>query len=297
MLVGKTQSGKTVTWQILKKALTRLHDENEPGYEKVQEYTINPKSVSLGELYGEFDLSTNEWTDGILSSVMRSCCADPKPDEKWIFFDAPVDANWIESMNSVMDDNKILTLINSERIAMPEQVSLLFETENLEVASPATVSRCGMVYCDYLDLGWNSHIQSWIQAKPQKELRHELSILIDKYIKPILEFKRRNCSELVAIAELNGIKSMCNLFDAFATSENGIDPQGEEYFSRMVEMWLLFSVIWSIGASVDEDGRKRLDAFIRELEGTFPNKDTVYEYYVDTKQRTWVQWEETLRSG
>ncbi len=73
--------------------------------------------------------------------------------------------------------------------------------------------------------------------------------------------------------------------------------QGEEYFARMVEMWLLFSVIWSIGASVDEDGRRRLDAFVRELEGTFPNKDTVYEYYVDTKQRTWVQWEETLRSG
>ena len=101
----------------------------------------------------------------------------------------------------------------------------------------------------------------------------------------------------MTIAELNGIKSMCNLFDAFATPENGIDPQSEEYFARMVEMWLLFSVIWSIGASVDEDGRKRLDAFIRELEGTFPNKDTVYEYYVDTKQRTWVQWEETLRSG
>ena len=225
MLVGKTQSGKTVTWQTLKKALTRLHHENEPGYEKVQEYTINPKSVSLGELYGEFDLSTNEWTDGILSSVMRSCCADNKPDEKWIFFDAPVDANWIESMNSVMDDNKILTLINSERIAMPEQVSLLFETENLEVASPATVSRCGMVYCDYLDLGWHSHIQSWIQAKPHKELRQELTTLVDKYIRPILDFKRRSCSELVAIAELNGIKSMCNLFDAFATPENGIDPQ------------------------------------------------------------------------
>ncbi len=133
MLVGKTQSGKTVAWQTLKAALTRLAIEGESGYERVQEFTINPKSVTLGELYGEFDLSTNEWSDGILSSVMRSTCADTKSDQKWIFFDSPVDAVWIESMNSVMDDNKILTLINSERIAMPEQVSLLFETENLEV--------------------------------------------------------------------------------------------------------------------------------------------------------------------
>ena len=48
---------------------------------------------------------------------------DERPDEKWILFDAPVDTLWIESMNSVMDDNKVLTLINGERIAMPEQVS------------------------------------------------------------------------------------------------------------------------------------------------------------------------------
>ena len=75
MLVGKTQSGKTVSWQMLKNAMTRLNRENEPGYQKVQEFTINPKAVSLGELYGEFDLSTNEWSDGILSSVMRTCCA------------------------------------------------------------------------------------------------------------------------------------------------------------------------------------------------------------------------------
>lgn len=36
---------------------------------------MNPKALSLGELYGEYDLSTNEWTDGVLSSVMRIACS------------------------------------------------------------------------------------------------------------------------------------------------------------------------------------------------------------------------------
>ena len=87
-----------------------------------QEYPLNPKALSLGELYGEFDLNTSEWTDGVMSSIMRITCADEKSDEKWIVFDGPVDTLWIESMNSVMDDNKVLTLINGERISMPEQV-------------------------------------------------------------------------------------------------------------------------------------------------------------------------------
>lgn len=68
-------------------------------------------------------------------------------------------------MNSVMDDNKVLTLINSDRITMPEQVSLLFEVGDLAVASPATVSRCGMVYNDYKDWGWMPFINSWVNSK------------------------------------------------------------------------------------------------------------------------------------
>ncbi|CBY19092.1 unnamed protein product [Oikopleura dioica] len=258
MIVGATQSGKTTTWKCLQNALSSLAKTCAEGYENVIEYPINPKSLSLGELYGEFDLATNEWADGVLSALMRKACSDDRPDQKWLIFDGPVDTLWIESMNSVMDDNKVLTLINGERISMPEQVSLLFELSSLAVASPATVSRCGMVYFDSADLGYEPYLKSWLSTKP-KEFQPILSDLCTKYIDPLLEFKKKNCKELVKVNETNAIQSLTRLFDTFA--------------------------------------RKQVDTFLRELDGTFPNKDSIYEYWVDGKQFTWQNFEEKLEKS
>ena len=78
-----------------------------------------------------------------------------------MILDGPVDTLWIESMNTVLDDNKVLTLLNGDRISLPPQVGLVFEVEDLAVASPATVSRAGMVFLNLNDLGWRPYFQSW----------------------------------------------------------------------------------------------------------------------------------------
>lgn len=51
------------------------HSSGSPFTVSPQVFAVNPKSMSLGELYGEYDLATNEWTDGVLSSIMRAACA------------------------------------------------------------------------------------------------------------------------------------------------------------------------------------------------------------------------------
>lgn len=80
-----------------------------------------------------------------------------------MILDGPVDTLWIESLNTVLDDNKVLTLLNSDRIQLPPQVGMIFEVEDLSVASPATVSRAGMIYLDIQDMGWRPLIESWIE--------------------------------------------------------------------------------------------------------------------------------------
>ncbi|XP_031338901.1 dynein heavy chain 2, axonemal-like isoform X2 [Photinus pyralis] len=296
MILGKTGTAKSATWKCLKASLIRLRKAGKPGFNLVQEYPINPKALSQGELYGEYNLQTNEWLDGVISAMMRQTCSEETPDEKWILFDGPVDAVWIENMNSVMDDNKVLTLINSDRITMPEQVSLLFEVADLSVASPATVSRCGMVYNDYKDWGWQPYVMSWIQKQEKrgKLFQDLMKTYFNNYLGMALDFKRLHCKETVICSELNLVGSLCRLLEVFATSDNGVDPKNEDTFEEIAKLWFMFCLVWSVCATVNEDGRRKLDAYIREKEGIFPLKDTVYEYFVDVRKKCFSSWEEKL---
>lgn len=146
-------------------------------------------------------------------------------------------------MNSVMDDNKILTLINNERITMTEQVSLLFEVQDLAAASPATVSRAGMIYNDYKDLGWRPAVNSWLGSyrTKQEEFVQEMDLLFDNYLDKILEFKRAKCKELIAVNELNAVEGLCKLLGVLATEENGVTYDGDkDNFNFMCKIWFLF---------------------------------------------------------
>lgn len=147
-IVGNPGTGKSQVWKTLLETYKRA-DNNPVAID------LNPKSVTNDELFGIINPHTREWKDGLFSVIMRDLSQTTGDGWKWIVLDGDIDPMWIESLNTVMDDNKILTLASNERIALTPTMRLLFEISHLKTATPATVSRAGILYVNPQDLGWS----------------------------------------------------------------------------------------------------------------------------------------------
>eukprot|EP00040_Diaphanoeca_grandis_P037866 m.251032 g.251032 ORF g.251032 m.251032 type:complete len:4203 (+) comp33890_c0_seq2:91-12699(+) len=299
MLVGPTGSGKTVCYEVLAAALTSLAvlgemDDTDTPYTEVNSYVLNPKSITMGQLYGSFDLLTHEWTDGILSTLVRVGCGADNLNKKWYVFDGPVDAIWIENMNTVLDDNKKLCLASGEIIALTEEMTMMFEVEDLTVASPATVSRCGMVYLEPSILGLSPFVKSWIEnSLPPLVAEHVESIqkLFDDYMEPAIAFVRENVTEMNVSVDGNLCFSLMKLLSCFyepfeEKEERKFDSEITGAIGDLVEYYFFFALVWSVGATSYYDGRVKFDEWLRErmtklkAATPFPTEGLVYDYSI-----------------
>eukprot|EP00741_Cyanophora_paradoxa_P016907 tig00020943_g16328.t1 len=224
MLVGRTYSGKSSALKMLSAAMTacfgRLGDAKGQ-YAKVKVYTLNPKSITQGQLYGEFSETTHEWRDGVLANTVRLCATDTTPDRKWVVFDGPVDAVWIENMNTVLDDNKKLCLNSGEIIKLTPPMTMMFEVEDLAHASPATVSRCGMVFMEPGAIGWRPLLDSWLETLPLALATSApgIAALFEWLVPPTLRYVRRRLKQPVPVAEASAVRALIVLYDALLCTD------------------------------------------------------------------------------
>ncbi|KAK3894851.1 hypothetical protein Pcinc_001424 [Petrolisthes cinctipes] len=296
MLIGNPIGGKTVALRTLAKALSIMNDRSE-GENRVQMCVINPKAVTVGQLYGQFDPTSHEWSDGVLAVNFRKFAVSSSPDRKWIVLDGPVDSVWIENINSVLDDNKKLCLMSGEIICLSSTTNIIFEVHHLENASPATVSRCGMVYMEPLALGWRPLVETWLAKLPQtltQQHKAVLTALFHRFVPPLLTFVRRHLlwfklerSEsyvqkgVSPTTDLNLVRSLMNIFDCFL--DEFTDPaytkhHPESDIRAHLESIFLFSAIWSLGGPLDEASRTKFDLMLRELINGDPSQHTMEQY-------------------
>ncbi|KAJ3613107.1 hypothetical protein NHX12_019361, partial [Muraenolepis orangiensis] len=300
MMVGPSGSGKTMAWRVLLKALERLE-----GMEGVA-HIIDPKAISKDHLYGTLDPNTREWTDGLFTHILRKIIDNVRGEQQkrqWIIFDGDVDPEWVENLNSVLDDNKLLTLPNGERLSLPPNVRIMFEVQDLKYATLATVSRCGMVWFseDVLstDMVFNRFLAR-LRSIPLDEGEDEASRMRkgtedeEETASPMLQIQRdaatalqpyftstglvikalEHASKMEHIMDFTRLRCVGSLFSmlhqacrnvALYNNNHPDFPMPNEQLERYMQRYLIYAVLWSFSGDGRLKIRGELGEYIRRI--------------------------------
>ncbi|XP_071452948.1 cytoplasmic dynein 2 heavy chain 1 [Hetaerina americana] len=178
VIVGPPRSGKSTILHLLKSALVEMG-------QTVKVHTLSPKAMPKIHLLGNIDPDTREWSDGILTLTAQQIYAETPDVWSWLVLDGDVDPEWIESLNSVLDDNRLLTLPSGWRIRFGPNVNFLFETHDLSQASPATVSRMGVILLSDDDVNVKGIVKSWLNKNDNGHMRFLPRYIEDYFYKAI----------------------------------------------------------------------------------------------------------------
>ena len=292
MLLGPAGCAKTTIWKTLQAA----HNLDKPKKICVAE-TVNPKAVTGDELYGYMTLA-KDWKDGVLSIIMRGMSKNYSDQGfhdyqtfKWVVLDGDIDAVWIESMNTVMDDNKVLTLVSNERVPLSPSMRMVFEINSLKNATPATVSRAGILFINETDIGWRPFMETWVQSRKSTTEKNFLPSLFDRYIDALVDMTRRGYKEVTKIRLINKVSTIIYLLEGLLPSV----PE-EKLSSEIIEMIFAYSAIWAFGGPmiIDKSGdyrKKFSEEFASTFGAKFPNEGLCFDYFFDSAIFEFVHWQ------
>jgi dynein heavy chain, axonemal len=293
MLVGPTGGGKTQIFKNLRQTLDQTTGITH------KDCRLNPKAIRAQEMYGEVDPMSGEWTTGVFAAMWAKYNNRANTYNMWLIADGPVDAIWIEDLNTVLDDNRILTLANGDRIPMTDNVKIMFEVETLVNASPATVSRAGIIYVSDTDLDWLAYVQGWIATQPPSQ-QAVLTELMDHYlgncsptdVGHTLEFLSRNTHQVMSCSRVGLLTALCDLFKGLTEGKGAIDISTDT--AIRIEKIYLYCLFWTVGGLLEAEDRVKFDEYIRKLDRNncmpvVEAGETLYEYFIDTNGN-WSLW-------
>jgi dynein heavy chain len=214
-------------------------------------------------------------------------------------------------MNTVLDDNKKLCLTSGEIIQLSNPMTMMFEPEDLAVASPATVSRCGMIYMEPTSLGYDVIVMSWLNALPPSlgpKVKAIIMHLFDTFVPSVLPHLRRNLVEPLPTMNNCLVEGLLHLIDTFIKDfrkheDGSYEKKTPEQIDKVVanlEPIFMFCLVWSMCSTVNAHGRHALDVFIRSemtsngLLFPFPREGSIYDYKFDMETSSWVEWTKSV---
>ncbi|KAF3401369.1 Dynein heavy chain, cytoplasmic [Talaromyces pinophilus] len=328
MMVGRSGSGKSASWKVLLQALQRVE-----GVEGVC-HVIDSKVMSKEALYGNLDSTTREWTDGLFTGILRKVVDNLRGEDSkrhWIVFDGDVDPEWVENLNSVLDDNKLLTLPNGERLNLPPNVRIMFEVETLKYATLATVSRCGMVWFSDDTVNPEMMITNYIESLKTKVFEdldddsvpagqasaktQAAQDMVSDFLKQFMQgddliYKAleeargyNHIMEYTTIRALNTLFSLLNKACRNVLEYNiqhidfPLDPeQVESYISKK----LLLALVWSLTGDCPLNDRKRFGEYLAATTTIdtplLSDSASLIDYDVSLPKVEWITWQSQVPS-
>ena len=326
MMVGNSGSGKSVAWKLLLQALQQVE-----GVEGVC-HIIDSKVMSKEALYGNLDSTTREWTDGLFTSILRKIVDNLRGEESkrhWIVFDGDVDPEWVENLNSVLDDNKLLTLPNGERLNLPPNVRIMFEVETLKYATLATVSRCGMVWFSEDTVTASMMVSNYLytlrkvafedldedavatgqSAARALAIQEQVADLLqaffatDDFMRKALERAERfnHIMEYTSARVLNTLFSLLNkaVRDVIEYNAQHVDfPLDAEQIESYTAKKLLLALVWSLTGDCPLADRKSFGDALAGL-ATFGSpmmgdSSSIIDFDVTLPKAEWTSWQNSV---
>ena len=169
---------------------------------------------------------------------------------------------------------------------------MLFEVQDLCVASPATVSRLGMVYMDSQELGWPATVQTWLDKYEgmQEATKDLLKTFFDTFVAKALYFCRKNLREPVDTVDVQKVCTILNLITRIIESEEQIDLSANaEVLHPLITQVFFFSFCWGVGGPLGQRDWETFDSYARDLfedvrEIKVPGAATVFDVYVNLEK-------------